>query len=724
MTLQSRLCGAFVLVLLAPLLAQGETIFPARDITENGDPISWVGSRTVFVGPYTWPDREPLGVYNDGGRLVTQADLTITGCDVAADTCSTKTLLLFGGLPNGTEVKFVTTGTLPGGLVSWSSDHNKVYYVRDWSGSSFKLSATASGPPIHLDRNVPGTGVHGMSFAGYSQAMSFKLTRAIRMTCDPETDICTSEGPHLYEEGAWVYVASSGGLPEGLSGFGGGKMYAYCLAYLSPTTFKLRLTKPGFDTPCNTPNLPYADIKSRGTGIQYIFNAYQPGKSAAGAKNQPVFIRSISGYPPGTVLTWRAQNSALVPNNVVDGYGMADASGFSVTIFAKVPAVTPPGEYRITVKSSEARGSEVNPNSFQYTLTAVSLPATNTAGPKEFPKIPGLKTWEQIMTSNTNGGGSAPTQYPRCVNRKDPEAPLGWADAKGNISPRATSVPYPVAYSPGSNARVWFYNDETFFRIAQYTGDDSWANCGIFVADAMRDKFKQYGPGSMPGFYYFPWTLVAAYRHTKDPSYKDALISIAEKGSGIRGSVNDFNIRENAFAFESRLAKRELTGEEDYELPYYAEAVLGQLYINATVKPDRTFNEPFMLGLAMRPLIRWYMISHDERIPYVIKLTLDKIWDSWYDQRAHHGYYNPEPYGQRCAVSCQKYIGAKLNNLVSPAYAWYWRLTGDEVMRERGDDMFSHVYDEGFPYSAKEWSQGFYWSWDFVDWRQGKKPAK
>jgi hypothetical protein len=38
--------------------------------------------------------------------------------------------------------------------------------------------------------------------------------------------------------------------------------------------------------------------------------------------------------------------------------------------------------------------------------------------------------------------------------------------------------------------------------------------------------------------------------------------------------------------------------------------------------------------------------------------------------------------------------------------------------------MFSHTYDEGFPYSAKEWSQGFYWSWDFVDWRQGKKPAK
>ena len=125
----------------------------------------------------------------------------------------------------------------------------------------------------------------------------------------------------------------------------------------------------------------------------------------------------------------------------------------------------------------------------------------------------------------------------------------------------------------------------------------------------------------------------------------------------------------------------------------------------------------------MRPLIRWYMISHDERIPVVIKLTLDKFWDSWYDHHGHRMTYNPEPMGQRCGVSCQNWTGTKLNNLVSPAYAWYWRLTGDDVARQRGDDLFSHVYDEGYPYSAKEWSQGFYWSWDFVDWRQGKKPA-
>ena len=66
---------ALILLSLASWPAQSETIFPGRDLTEQGDPISWEGSRTVFVGHYTWPDREPLGVYNDGAKLVTRPDI-------------------------------------------------------------------------------------------------------------------------------------------------------------------------------------------------------------------------------------------------------------------------------------------------------------------------------------------------------------------------------------------------------------------------------------------------------------------------------------------------------------------------------------------------------------------------------------------------------------------------------------------------------------------------
>ena len=730
-----RLCVVLLLLQLLAVASPAETIYPAHGRTEDGDPISWLGSRTVFVGHYTWADREPLGVYNDGtplidkgvspgynaARLIVRADLSISGCDAAADTCSTDSPLPAGGLPDGTEVKFVTTGTLPGGLVSWQQDHSKVYYIRNWSGHSFKLSAKPDGSAVQLDQRIHGSGAHGMSFAGYMHTMVFSASKAIRITCDPDSNICQSEQPHLLLDNAPFFVHSTGKLPEGLVVAYAGEVTPYCLAYLSPTTFRIRRL-PNPEAACDA-SLPLVDIKSKAEGTLYMYAIHYTGRSVPGAQNYPIYIQSISGYPRGTVFSWRGQETIMLPSPTKGGLGVTDNSTNKVAMFAKVPAVTPPGDYRITVRTSEDGTRNLSPNSFQYTLKAIGLPHTPTSGPSSYPPIPGLKKWETIMVSNTNGGGSDVSMYPRCANRTYPDAPLGWATKEGVVTLQDTGVPYPVAYSPGSNARVWFYNDEAFFKIAKYTGDPTWANCGIYIAKTMRDKILMDGPASIMPIFYFPWTMVGAYRWTHDPTYKEAVVRIADAGSGYWGFVGDFSMREHAFAFERRLARLDVTGEQDYNLQYFAEATLAQLYVNATGSPERFFNEPFMLGLVMRPLIRWYLISHDERVPVVIKLLLDKLWDNWYDKRAHHFFYNPEPTGPRCYVDCGKYTSSDLNNLVSPAFAWYWRLTGDDTYRVRGDDLFSHVYDDGFPYNAKEWSQGFYWSFDFVEWREGKKAA-
>lgn len=303
-----------------------------------------------------------------------------------------------------------------------------------------------------------------------------------------------------------------------------------------------------------------------------------------------------------------------------------------------------------------------------------------------------------------------------------------YASRNGSAGAAEEVTPYNVDY-PEANAKVWFYNDETFFRMAEYTGDSAWANCGMYVARAMLEKFTSAGPNSVQGYFYFPWTLAAAWRRTSDPAYKNVISGIADAGVNYWGEVDEYGVREHAFAFERRLARRAVTGEEDYNLRYYADATIAQLYENATLGPARTFNQPFMLGLAMRPLIRWYMLSHDERVPVVIKQVLDRFWDEWYDKTAHHYFYNSESFGTRCTnattpfVGCRVYTSSLLNNLVSPAFAWYWRLTGDNKYRVRGDDLFSYTFSDGDPYSAKEWSQVYYWSWDFVGWRQGKKPA-
>ncbi len=655
-----------------------------------------------------------------GQRLVPRADFSIPGCDVTANTCSTDTHLLAGGLPDGTQVKFVTTGKLPGGLISWEQDHAKVYYIKNWSGRSFELSETPGGPTLQLNERIHGSGLHGMSFAGYMHTMAFRAAKAVPFTCDPDTDICKTAQPHHLLDNAPFFVASTGKLPDPLLPALAGEYMPYCLVYEGPDTFKIR-APVGPERGCD-PSLPLVDIKSKGEGTQYFYATYNPGRSTPGERNVPIVIQSIKGYPRGTVFTWRMEQNTMLPAITKGGLAETETSSMFVTMFAKVPAVTPPGEYRITVRTSEDRATDLHPNSFRYTLTAVELPQTRIADPTSYPPIPGLKKWEYVMTANKDGGGADIKHYPRCPNREYPDAPMGWATPDGSFTPKNTGVPYPVDMNFGGMLRVWYYSDETFFRIAKYTNDPTWANCGIYIAKTMRDHFLLESP-KIPAYMYFPWTLVAAYDWTKDPSYKEAAIKIADEGTAYFGWLCDAEIRENAYALERRLARLQLTGEPDYNMQYFAEFSLAQLYGNATGAPDRSFNQPFMLGLAMRPLIRWYLISHDERIPVVIKLVLDRSWDKWYDQKAHHYLFNPEPYGERCNAKCQEYAGNTLNNFVDPAFAWYWRLTADNTYLERGDDLFAHQYDENYPWDAREWSWGFYWTWDFVDWREGKKPA-
>ncbi len=718
-------------ILAVSRTVQGETIFLNRDVMADGRPVAWYGTSTVFVGHYSWPDnRAPLGLYNGtvaeraNYPLVAEPDYTNVTCDVKTDTCTIAGPTLFGGLPDTTEVKFVTTGSLPGGLTSWKDNPKQVYYIRESSNKKFKLATTPDGPPVDLDDSVEGGGTHGLSFAGYSHVITLlAAATAQQYTVDPASDVLTTEKPHGLSNHARVFVQSTEVLPSPLVAFEASGYWGYCAEVIDERQLKLR--KPKIETSCgaDNPGSP-VDITDEGTGILYVYTRRVP----------VVNISSISGYPPGTVLTWRRTTWAMgsLQYSVQRNGGYGSTENNTATFFAKVPAVTPPGEYLIRVATNENRANDRNAGVFEYTLYAVGIPKANKSGPSTYPSIPGLSSsvipgrphryWENMMVSEKNGGGASQggfgtgVQWNRCANRQDPEHPWGFL-------PPSNVTPHVLSYSQAANGQVWFYNDETFFEIAKYTGDPTWANCGIDVARVMRDKFQKSGPTSMYGYFYFPWTLVAAYRLTGDVSYKEEVISIADGGTNYRGDVRDMYMREHAFAFEARLARRAVTGEEDYNLQYFADVAIAMLYINAARSPERTFNEPFMLGLLMRPLIRWYMLSHDERVPAVIKLTLDKLWDEWYDKSTHRLLYNPEPFGMRCRNSCNKPTSTALNNLVSPAFAWYWRLTGDDTYRERGDDLFAYVWADGEPYFAKEWSQGFYWSWDFVRWRKGEQPA-
>jgi hypothetical protein len=156
------------------------------------------GSTTVYVGPYTWPSHAPMWRYNKATTVMTtRYDFPNVTCNPASDICTATCPNLWAcesqtgsNLPNGTEVKFGTTGTLPAPLKSWPEDKYQSYYVRDSTTTTFRLAGTPGGSAI--DITTEGSGTHGMSFAGYTHGIVLQGGYSKDFTCSAGTDTCVS----------------------------------------------------------------------------------------------------------------------------------------------------------------------------------------------------------------------------------------------------------------------------------------------------------------------------------------------------------------------------------------------------------------------------------------------------------------------------------------------------------------------------------------------------
>jgi hypothetical protein len=60
-----------------------------------------------------------------------------------------------------------------------------------------------------------------------------------------------------------------------------------------------------------------------------------------------------------------------------------------------------------------------------------------------------------------------------------------------------------------------------------------------------------------------------------------------------------------------------------------------------------------------------------------------------------------------------------LHNLFTHAFAWYWRVSGDDTYRTEGDEVFAHAFDAHYNDKGKTFSQLFRYSFNYVGWRQG-----
>lgn len=277
-------------------------------------------------------------------------------------------------------------------------------------------------------------------------------------------------------------------------------------------------------------------------------------------------------------------------------------------------------------------------------------------------------------------------------------------------------------YGFGWEADVWFYDGtRVYYQIADYTHDSSWNSCALNVAQQYRDYVLEHS-GKIPGWRVFPRGMRMAWQRTGDDTYKQAVILLARNSAYAykAGGASDTLIRETAYVVEAYLEAERVGEPRNPKLQTAVDYLLGdfqRIFVTAGYK----INQPFFDGLAAEALIDYYIVTQDPKIPPAIKLMVDGLWAKGYDHDQHKLAYNPDPEGPTCTVGCGKYV-PDLSNLISPAYAWYWRFSNDDVYRQRADQIFDHSMDTDIAYSGKIFSQNYRWSFDYVYWRGGGAP--
>ncbi len=225
-------------------------------------------------------------------------------------------------------------------------------------------------------------------------------------------------------------------------------------------------------------------------------------------------------------------------------------------------------------------------------------------------------------------------------------------------------------------------------------------------------------------YQYYPITYVAAARQS---AYQiDSIIANWQ----INGSISTADNAQLKHIVDSLLGVFDQTFDYD---PY------GVNYGSVThpqTMPWGVINRNYMQGTDLEALIEYYEwqavtgVEQDQRIPLAVKAELDFMWTNMWavpSSGYHAFYYNGFDLPHSSADDNDAYT--LLNNLVCPAYAWYWSVSGDATYLTEGDDCWQHAIDSSamgqIYYTGKDFDQTFKWATDYIGYRSvnGYTPA-
>ncbi len=374
-----------------------------------------------------------------------------------------------------------------------------------------------------------------------------------------------------------------------------------------------------------------------------------------------------------------------------------NADYHNMTVRVRTAAKTARGNYSVTITLQD-NGQDVSTTYYFSVLSAPTEPRRRDTYPSP---IPGQDVWESYMTQ---------------LGHKYCDDP-NYSGSRDRLN--AAGIFLTTNWDGRYQEDAWYYDGARVYQqIESYTNDPSWNHCALTLLDPYR-QWTLANNGKLPLYAIFPYGMAMNYWRTGETANLDAikLLESVPWGAQIGGWVDPYSIRPTAYGADVRISYELLTGKRDRLLAKNIDKLLGHL--DMLYYGRLGASHPFMVGLAMETAIHYYEMTvaegqPDLRIPPVLKRAMDALWRDYYVPKTHTFRYTLWD-----IPTIDNWIG--LNDLVAPAYAWYWNLTGDAASLERGDDLFQHTFDrpDEVSWSGKQFSQIYKWSFDFVRWRSG-----
>jgi len=322
-----------------------------------------------------------------------------------------------------------------------------------------------------------------------------------------------------------------------------------------------------------------------------------------------------------------------------------------------------------------------------------------------FPAINGQPTWQSVMLS-----------------KGDELCPINPSTGKRDPGTQAIT----------SESQVWYYDGAWVYRqIADWTGDPSWDDC----ADSISAQYNAQvsGTGAPQAWRVFTDGL-------RSSGYIATVKKMADNGlfSNTGGGSFDYYVRETTFILETAINAAESHGYDSpaaipttdpswvrikRNIEWTTTKLLG--WLDGYRNDNYTYQQSFMTGLALNALRRYWEFSGDPRIPVETAAAMNHIWDVMWVPAvpAETLINNPAPLGARCEWGCAPEGGTMLINLVAANFAWLYSITNQNGFFWKGNDMFRRSF-AATPWSGKEFSQNFRFSFDFVKYRLGQPPYR